>query len=70
MFKIKHWGFVEVNQPQMFCSKLLQKFIDPEGVHGYSTSQEADIKAWLIEQDMWRCRVAQAPTPDKGAAGG
>ena len=37
-FKIKQWGFVEVDQPQMFCSKLIQKCVDSEGVHWYSIS--------------------------------
>ena len=27
-FKIKHWDFVEVGQPKLFCSKLIQKQID------------------------------------------
>ena len=32
---------------------------------GHSISQEADIRAWLIEQDVWGCRTVQAPMPDK-----
>ena len=57
---------MEVEQPQMFCSKLIQKCVDPEGVHWYSIiSQEADIRAWLIEQDVWGCRAVQAPMPHK-----
>ena len=33
----------------------------------YSTTQEADIRAWLIEEDMtlWGCRTVQAPIHDK-----
>ena len=27
-------------------------------------SQEAAIRAWLIEQDVWGCRTVQAPMPD------
>ena len=52
----------------MFCSKLIQKSTDSEGrlgVHWYSISQEAAIRAWMIEQDMWGCRPVQAPMPDK-----
>ena len=49
----------------MFCSKLIQKQIDCDGVTWYSTTQEADIRAWLIEEDMWGCRTVQAPMPDK-----
>ena len=64
-FKIKQWGFVEVDQPPMFCTKLIQKCIDPAGVHWYIISQEADIRAWLIEQYVWSCRTVQAPMPDK-----
>ena len=56
-FNIKHWDFVEVDQPKMFCSKLIQKQIDCDGVTWYSTTQEADIRAWLIEEGMWGCRT-------------
>ena len=68
-FKIKQWGFVEVEQPQMLCSKLIQKCVDPEGVHWYSIYNYYHIRAWLIEwlieQDVWGCRTVQAPMPDK-----
>ena len=64
-FKIKQWGFVEVDQLQMLRSKLIQNQIDSEGMQRYSISQEADIGAWLIEQDVWGCRTVQAPVPDK-----
>ena len=58
---------MEVDQPKMLCSKLIQKQIDCDGVTWYSTTQEADIRAWLIEEDMtlWGCRTVQAPIPDK-----
>ena len=39
-FKIK---LVEVDQPKMFCSKLIQEPIDCDGATWYSTTQEADI---------------------------
>ena len=32
MLKIKQRAFVEVNQRQMFCSKLIQKQIDSAGM--------------------------------------
>ena len=31
-FNTKHWDFVEVDQPKMICSKLIQKQIDCDGV--------------------------------------
>ena len=61
---------MEVDQPQMFCSKLIQKQVDSEGMQWYSISQEEDIRAWLIEQDVWGCRTVQAPMPDKERAAG
>ena len=66
-FKIKKWGFVEEDQPQMFCSKVILKQIDTAGLPWYSISQEADldIRAWLIEQDVWGCKIVQALMPDK-----
>ena len=48
----------------MVFSKRIQKEIDCDSVTWYSTTQEADIRAWLIEEDMWGCRTAQAPRPD------
>ena len=44
-FKLKHWDFVEEDQPKTFCSKIIQKQIDCDGVTWYSTTQEADIRA-------------------------
>ena len=49
----------------MFCSKRIRKQIDCDGVTWYSITQEADIRAWLIEQDAWGCTAVQAPMPDK-----
>ena len=31
-FKVKKWGFAEEEQPQMVCSKLIQKQVDAAGV--------------------------------------
>ena len=65
-FKMKHRDFVEVDQPQIVCSRLVQKQINGgNGVTRYSTTQEAATRAWLIEEDMWGCRTAQAPMPGK-----
>ena len=58
------WEGSRVDQPKMFCSKLIQKQIDCDGVARYSTTQEADIRAWLIDKDMWGCRPVHAPMTD------
>ena len=47
------------------CIKLIQKEVDAAGMPWYSISQEADIRAWPIEHDMWGCMTVQAPMPDK-----
>ena len=62
---MKYWGVVTEDVPKMFCSKLIQKQVDDRGLSWYSVTQEADIRQFLIDEEMFGCKPVLAPKSEK-----
>jgi len=63
-FPLKHWEYVELDQPQIYTGMEIGKEVI-EGRTHYTLSMEHDIKVFLEDNNMTEVRHITAPMPTK-----